>query len=167
MDRLAKTARKNVFPKSPTGIKGLDEITGGGIPKGRPTLVTGPAGSGKTLMAMEQAPKSGVEIFEKAAGGSKKAGYVLRLYIAGASAKSSRAVENMKRICEEHLHGRYDLEVIDIYQKPVLAAGEQIIAAPTLIKKLPPPLRRFIGDMTDVEKVLVGLDVEPKDKETA
>ena len=93
--------------------------------------------------------------------------YVLRLYIAGASARSSRAIENMKRICEEHLQGCYNLEVIDIYQKPVLAEGEQIIAAPTLIKKLPPPLRKLIGDMTDMEKILVGLDLKAKDKETA
>ncbi len=72
------------------------------------------------------------------------------------------AVTNIKKICEEHLQGRYDLEVIDIYQQPTLAKGEQIIAAPTLIKKLPLPLRKFIGDMADQERILVGLDLKPK-----
>jgi circadian clock protein KaiB len=88
--------------------------------------------------------------------------YVLRLYIAGTTPKSTRAVMNIKEICERSLQDRYDLEVIDIYQQPVLARGEQIIAAPTLIKKLPLPLRRFIGDMSDTERILVGLDLKPK-----
>ena len=72
------------------------------------------------------------------------------------------AIKNIKKICEEHLNGRYDLEVIDVYQKPVLAKGEQIIAAPTLIKKVPHPLRRFIGDLSDSERILLGLDLRPK-----
>jgi circadian clock protein KaiB len=88
--------------------------------------------------------------------------YVLRLFIAGVSLRSSHAVENIKKICEEYLKGRYELEVIDMYQHPVLAEGEQVIAVPTLIKKLPPPLRKFIGDLTDTEKILVGLDLKPK-----
>ncbi len=88
--------------------------------------------------------------------------YVLKLYITGMTPNSKRAVENVKRICEEHLHGRYELEVIDIYQQPMLAEGEQILAAPTLIKKLPDPLRRLIGDMSNTEKVLLGLDLRPK-----
>jgi circadian clock protein KaiB len=75
---------------------------------------------------------------------------------------SKKAVENVKKICEEYLKGRYELEVIDIYQQPALAQGEQIVAAPTLIKKLPGPLRRLIGDMSNTEKVLVGLDLRPK-----
>ena len=87
--------------------------------------------------------------------------YVLRLYVAGLNRISLRAIENLKKICEENLQGRYELEVIDIYQQPVLAQGEQIIAAPTLIKKLPLPLRRFIGDMSQTEKTLVGLDLRP------
>ena len=74
--------------------------------------------------------------------------------------RSTRAVENVRTICEEHLHGRYDLEVIDIYQQPTLARGEQIIAAPTLIKKLPLPLRRVIGDMSSTDRVLLGLDIK-------
>ena len=87
--------------------------------------------------------------------------YVLRLYIAGTTPRSSRAVANIKDICEHNLNGRYDLEVIDIYQKPALAKGEQIIAAPTLVKKLPEPLRRFIGDLSDTERILVGMDLTP------
>jgi circadian clock protein KaiB len=73
---------------------------------------------------------------------------------------SQRAVENMKKICEEHLQNRYELEIIDIYQQPSLAEGEQIIAAPTLIRQLPLPLRRLIGDMSNTEKVLLGLDLK-------
>jgi circadian clock protein KaiB len=92
----------------------------------------------------------------------KKELWSLRLYVAGQTPNSVRAIENMKRICEEFLKGRYDLEVIDIYQQPVLAKGDQIIAVPTLIKKLPPPLRKFIGDMSATERILVGLDLRPK-----
>jgi circadian clock protein KaiB len=90
--------------------------------------------------------------------------YVLRLYVAGLTPKSTLAVTNIKKICEEHLAGRYSLEVIDLYKRPALADGEQIIAAPTLLKKLPLPLRRFIGDMSNTEKILVGLDLRPKEK---
>jgi circadian clock protein KaiB len=90
--------------------------------------------------------------------------YILRLYVAGITPNSLRAIDNIKKICEEHLQGRYELQVIDLYQQPVLAQGEQIIAAPTLIKKLPLPLRKIIGDMTNVERVLVGLDLRPKAK---
>jgi len=75
------------------------------------------------------------------------------------TSRSSRAVSNLKAICEEYLEGRYDLEVIDIYQQPVLTKGEQIIATPTLIKKLPLPIRRIIGDMSNRERVLFGLDL--------
>jgi circadian clock protein KaiB len=85
--------------------------------------------------------------------------YCLRLYVTGTTPKSIRAITNIKRICEEHLKGRYTLEVIDIYQQPVLARGEQIIAAPTLIKSLPLPLRKFIGDMSNGDRILLGLDL--------
>jgi circadian clock protein KaiB len=94
---------------------------------------------------------------------TKNSKYVLRLFIAGTTPKSSRAVANIKEICERDLENRYDLEVIDIYQQPALAKNEQIIAAPTLIKKLPLPLRKFIGDMSDNERLLVGLDLLPKE----
>jgi circadian clock protein KaiB len=87
--------------------------------------------------------------------------YCLRLYVTGTTPKSLRAITNIKQICETHLKGRYTLEVIDIYQQPTLAKGEQIIAAPTLIKRLPLPLRKFIGDMTDTDRILMGLDLRP------
>jgi circadian clock protein KaiB len=85
--------------------------------------------------------------------------YVLRLYVTGMTPRSIRAVNNVRAICEEHLQGRYELEVIDIYQQPTLAKGEQIIATPTLIKKLPLPLRKVIGDMSSTERLLLGLDL--------
>jgi len=88
--------------------------------------------------------------------------YVLRLYVTGATSRSRRAILNITAICREHLHGRFDLQVIDIHQKPALAKDEQIVAAPTLIKCWPLPLRRIIGDLSDREKVLFGLDLKRK-----
>ncbi len=105
-----------------------------------------------------------VEIFERALKDSGAKRYLLKLYVAGATPKSTQAIMNIKKICEEHLKERYDLEVIDIYQQPTLAKGEQIIAAPTLVKKLPPPLRKFIGSMADAQRILVGLDLKPLDE---
>lgn len=87
--------------------------------------------------------------------------YVLRLYVTGKTPNSLRAIASLKEVCEEYLHGRYHLQVIDIYQQPDLAEGDQIVATPTLIKKLPAPLRRLIGDMSNRERVLVGLDLRP------
>ena len=103
-----------------------------------------------------------VRMLEKKAKEPGKQKYVLRLYVAGMNPQSSQAIENITRLCEENLKGRYDLQIIDIYQQPKLAKGEQIIAAPTLIKKLPLPLRKFIGNMANEEKMLVGLDLRPK-----
>ncbi len=85
--------------------------------------------------------------------------YVLKLYVTGMTDNSRRAIEGVRTICEEHLKGRYQLEVIDIYQLPALARDEQIVATPTLIKVLPAPLRRFIGNLSNVEKVIFGLDL--------
>lgn len=97
--------------------------------------------------------------------GLSKDRYILRLYITGTTSRSVIAITNLKKICEEYLEGRFELEVIDLYQYPNLAQGEQIIAAPTLIKKLPLPFRRIIGDMSDKDKVLFGLDIkEVKEK---
>ncbi len=90
--------------------------------------------------------------------------YILRLYVTGNTPQSTRAILNLKRICEEYLTNRYDLEIIDIYKKPELAKGEQIIAAPTLIKLMPFPLRKLIGDLSNEEKVLFGLDLRPQIK---
>ena len=99
---------------------------------------------------------------EKAAAKRDRTKYILQLYVTGMTPKSTQAIANVQKLCEEHLAGRYELKVIDIYQQPDLAKGEQIIAAPTLIKKLPLPLRRLIGNMTDIEKFLVGIDLKPK-----
>jgi circadian clock protein KaiB len=87
--------------------------------------------------------------------------WVLRLYVAGQTPRSLRAVANIQKICSERLQGRYSLEVIDLYQQPQLAQGEQIVAVPALIKSLPEPLRVLIGDMSDTERVVVGLDLVP------
>ena len=85
----------------------------------------------------------------------------LRLYVAGQTPKSLAAFANLKRFCEEHLAGRYRIEVIDLLEQPQLARGDQIFAVPTLVRKLPEPLRKIIGDLSNTEKVLVGLDIRP------
>ncbi len=104
------------------------------------------------------------EVLEAATRDAKQQKYVLRLYVAGTTPRSQQAIRTVTAICEEHLAGRYELEVVDLYQQPTLAKGEQIIAAPTLIKKLPEPLRRFIGSMADKDRILVGLDLRPKEE---
>ena len=101
--------------------------------------------------------------FEKEIEKSGKKEYILRLYVTGATPQSLKAITNLKKICEEHLKNRYTLEIIDIYQQPHLAEGDQIIAAPTLIKFLPIPLKKLIGDMSNKERVLLGLDLKSKE----
>ena len=91
--------------------------------------------------------------------------YQLRLYVAGQTPKSIAAVDNLNRICEEHLSGRYRIEVIDLLVNPKLAAGDQILAVPTLVRHLPEPIKKIIGDLSNEERVLVGLDVQPPIKE--
>jgi circadian clock protein KaiB len=98
----------------------------------------------------------------QADGDGDRAWWYLRLYVAGQSAKSLRAFANLKDLCEEHLAGRYEIEIIDLIDNPSLAGGDDILAVPTLVRRLPPPLRRVIGDLSDVERVLVGLRVEPQ-----
>ncbi len=100
------------------------------------------------------------EEFEREVGARGREKYILRLYVTGMTSKSRLAIQTIKKICDENLKGRYTLEVIDIYKSPALAIGDQIVAAPTLIKKLPVPLRKYIGDMTDREKILMGLDLK-------
>lgn len=92
--------------------------------------------------------------------------YLLRLFVTGESLRSSTAIANLRRICEEELAGLYDLEIIDVLESPELAEDARILATPTLIKSLPPPLRRVIGDLSDKEKVLLGLEVKPKPEGT-
>ena len=119
-------------------------------------------------MAKKRQNPDEVAEFEKAAAAAQTADkdrqYVLRLYVAGINPRSAAAIKSITEICEEHLKGRYDLEIVDIYQQSTLAKGEQIIAAPTLIKELPLPLRRLIGDMANEKKLLVGLDLREKDE---
>ena len=116
----------------------------------KPPKKTSPAGKPKPVLAAEM---------KQPGSRSRQTKYVLRLYISGSTSKSALAVENIKRVCEQHLKNRYNLEVIDIYQQAHLARDEQIVAVPTLIKRLPLPLRRLIGDMSNLEKVLFGLDL--------
>jgi len=97
--------------------------------------------------------------FEAAAASLDDARYVLRLYVSGRTRNSERAIVNIRKICEEHLRGRYDLDIVDVSRYPTLAEGAQIIAVPTLIKKQPLPLRRFIGDMSQTERILLGFDL--------
>ena len=87
--------------------------------------------------------------------------FQLRLYVAGQTPKSIRAFENLKRLCEEHLDGRYQIEIIDLLENPVLARGDQILAVPTLVRRLPEPIKKIIGDLSNSERVLVGLDIRP------
>jgi len=105
------------------------------------------------------------EKFEEAiAGGGEgaKEKYVLKLYVTGMTRRSQEALRNLDRICREYLHDNYELQVIDIYQQPTLASGDQIIAVPTLIKQLPLPLRRLIGDLSQEDRIILGLDLKPK-----
>ncbi|KJS00354.1 MAG: thiol-disulfide isomerase [Desulfobulbaceae bacterium BRH_c16a] len=108
-------------------------------------------------------PQDATKAFEQALEETDDNIYVLRLYVSGLTPNSQRAIENVRKICNEHLKGRYHLEIIDIYQQPTLAGEGQIIAAPTLIKELPLPLRKFIGDMSKTERILVGLDLRKKE----
>lgn len=94
-------------------------------------------------------------------GGSKRAEWRLRLYVAGQTAKSVAAFANLKQICETHLKGQYEIEIIDLLVNPKLAQGDQIVALPTLVRQLPPPVKKIIGNLADEERVLVGLDLQP------
>jgi circadian clock protein KaiB len=110
-------------------------------------------------MENEEKPESVTEAFEKALKEVEQENYILRLYVSGNTPNSMRAIMNLRKICDEQLPGRYQLEVIDIQQQPELARGDQIIAVPTLIKKLPLPLRKMIGDLSKTERIIVGLDL--------
>jgi circadian clock protein KaiB len=94
----------------------------------------------------------------------ESAEWSLRLYTAGQSPKSMRALENLKKICEEHLDGRYHIQVVDLLKNPELARGDQIFAIPTLVRQLPVPIRQILGDLSNVERALVGLDLRPRDQ---
>jgi circadian clock protein KaiB len=98
--------------------------------------------------------------------GGELAKYVLRLYVTGTSPRAQVAIANLRRICEQDLRGQYDLEIVDVLEHPEIAEQERILATPTLIKQLPPPLRRVIGDLSDKDKVLLGLEVRPEENDT-
>lgn len=106
-------------------------------------------------------PKSSTKAFERGLKAKPRKKMILRLYIAGSSDRSMRALRNAKQICDEHLAGAYELDVIDIFQQPALAKDDQILAVPTLIRRRPPPLRRFIGDLSNRDVVLSGLGITP------
>jgi circadian clock protein KaiB len=106
----------------------------------------------------------GARSFAAAIAAAPEGRLILQLYVSGMTPRSRRAIDNMKRLCEEHLAGRYELRVIDIYQQPELAKEQQIIAAPTLVKTLPLPLRKVVGDMADPGRVLLVLGVAPEPK---
>jgi circadian clock protein KaiB len=114
-----------------------------------------------TAMDMKKR-KTTTKAFEKATVKPDRAMYVLRLYVTGLTPKSTLAIANVQKLCETHLAGYYELKVIDIYQQPHLAKKEQIVATPTLIKKQPLPVRRLIGDMSDTERFLAGIDLKPR-----
>ncbi len=105
-------------------------------------------------------PKDRTSEFEKALADRDERTYVLRLYVVGMTPRSMEAITTLKKVCEEHLKGRYEIEIIDLYEHPEQATERQIIAAPTLIKELPLPLRRFIGNLTNEARILKGLDIQ-------
>ena len=105
---------------------------------------------------------SSTKAFEKALTTRPTGKYVLRLYVAGATERSRQAILRARQLCEAELHGEYELEVIDVYQQPILARDGQIVATPTLVKELPRPVRRFIGDLANTSRLFVGLDLHTK-----
>jgi circadian clock protein KaiB len=131
---------------------GLDRkrFTGAFVPRGAGSAPT-PGRRPRALAAMNRAGHEGVLLSK----------YVLKLYVAGSSSRTERAITNIRRICEEELGNRYELVIIDVLENPQLAEDDKILATPTLIKHLPPPLRRVIGDLSDKDKVLLGLEVRP------
>jgi circadian clock protein KaiB len=126
-----------------------------------PTLKT-PTKKPKTPKAAAPMPLAAVARKAKAGKTAPDDIWRLRLYVAGQTPKSLAAFANLKRICETHLQGQYEIEVVDLLKNPQLAAGDQILAIPTLVRKLPLPVRKIIGDLSNAERVLVGLDLRPK-----
>lgn len=114
------------------------------------------------MASSEEFKKTTPVPFDQEPSQSQEEYYVLRLYISGTTTRSLKALQNIKKICEENLQGRYELEVIDVYQQPEIMLAEHILAIPTLIKKLPEPLRKIIGTLSNKEKILLGLDIIPK-----
>ena len=116
-------------------------------------------------MNMSKEPTNKAKDFEKALKDKQNLKYVLHLYVTGTTPKSARAIRNIRKICDEYLRGRCELDVIDVYQQPGIARQEDITVTPTLVKALPSPLRKLIGDLSDTEHVLVGLNLTPKESD--
>jgi circadian clock protein KaiB len=112
-------------------------------------------------MEFEMVTENPIDFADRNEGRNDTDFWELRLYVAGQSPKSLAAFSNLKKICEEHLHGKYHIEIIDLLENPRLARGDQILAIPTLVRKLPEPLKKIIGDLSNTERVLVGLDLRP------
>jgi len=161
---LVLTMRKNRNGNASANVKRLerarseiasfDEVAKGGVPKGRPTIVCGSPSCGKTMLSMRG--KAGAAS-KKVNGNSRP--MELRLYVAGQTPRSLAALVNLRKICAEHLDGQYKLQVIDLIKTPQLAQNDQILAIPTLVRKLPEPIRKIIGDLSDRKRVLVGLNL--------
>ncbi|MGC4072810.1 MAG: circadian clock KaiB family protein [Nibricoccus sp.] len=126
----------------------------GGKAKGPPAKKTPAKTRGRSTAAEFEA------LIKKTVAGQR---YVLKLYVTGTTPRSAQAVANIRALCDEHLVGRYDLEVVDIYQQPGEASGAQIIAAPTLVKQFPAPAKRMVGDLSNRARVMLGLDLQPSD----
>jgi circadian clock protein KaiB len=122
---------------------------------------TGPTEGNLAVSALDTASRARSDALATSSIDGPGVTYDLRLYVAGQTAKSIAAIANLKRLCEEYLSGRYNVEVIDLMLTPQLAAGDQILAIPTLVRRLPAPLKRIIGDLSNTERVLVGLDLRP------
>src|ERR1700729_1152218 len=118
------------------------------------SLAAGKNGKGKNSTARNSSERKKIPPF-------KPPVWELRLYVAGMTPTSIRAFENLKKLCEEHMHGAYKIQVIDLLERPKLASGDQIIAVPTLVRSLPTPVKKIIGDLSNTERVLVGLDLRP------
>lgn len=115
-------------------------------------------------MTLDSSRKSDRTSKKRASAGGEEI-WELRLYIAGQTDRTATALDNLKRICEEHLSGRYRLEIVDLLQNPTLARGDQILAVPTLVRRLPPPVKKIIGDLSNTERVLVGLNLRPLNRQ--
>lgn len=118
--------------------------------------------TGYPKAAMNKKKEDQIEVFEKALGQDEGAHYLFRLYISGTTPRSMHAVQNLKKICLDYLDGRYEMEVIDVHQEPGAAREGEIVALPTLVKELPPPLKKIIGDLSDLKRILEGLAIKPQ-----
>jgi circadian clock protein KaiB len=142
--------------KAPAAIAGLNEISNRALPWGRTTIACGDPGSGKTMKRPVRKKTSHTAKQNT----SQRKMYSLHLYVTGQTPRSAASIRNLRDLCDEYLEGRFELEVIDLYQRPELAKAAHVVAAPTLIKRHPLPLRRLVGDLSDKKEVLLGLGLK-------